>query len=38
MIEFLGGICLGILLMAFAEFYDDRKERRNKNAKRKTRR
>ena len=29
MIEFLGGICFGIILMALAEFYDDRKERRN---------
>lgn len=39
MIDFLGGICLGILLMAFAEFYDDRKERKEKqNVKRKTRR
>lgn len=38
MINFLGGICTGIWLMVLAEYYDARKERRNKNAKRKTRR
>lgn len=34
MIDFLGGICFGIILMVMAEFYDDCEERRNKNAKR----
>lgn len=40
MANFIGGICIGIFLMCYAEYHDEIQEReeRKRNAKRKTRR